>query len=360
MSSFMLTRELMKHPAFGRGAYGSGASTPLFMPVAAHESSDIVNDGAHTPVHSASIQDFEKRFKSEVVVLQSKLQELERTQGLGAGKASKEVLPPPGLMAPPPGLHLMRPAAAPTRAAPEKQWQVSVGTVGHPFSCAAACPFGGYNCPDGAKCNFCHECTMACSFQQPLEPLSIVSSFQQPLELADSAAAKPTGSIGSHGHPYTCGNACKYYKRKSGCRDGADCKDCHFCHWQRTPLLKPPAPQAAPMQEVVRQTAAPQAPEPMFDFCSPCKVEIMPRPPMMAAPGLELEGPLPAEQEEAPEHDECPSVGSIGHPFTCASACKYARKQRGCKDGKLCLCCHLCVWRRYQGPKEALPAAPRL
>jgi len=86
----MLTRELMKHPAFGRGAYGSGASTPLFMPVAAHESGDIVNDGAHTPVHTASIQDFEKRFKSEVVVLQSKLQELEKTQSRKASKEATE------------------------------------------------------------------------------------------------------------------------------------------------------------------------------------------------------------------------------------------------------------------------------
>mmetsp|Transcript_30636 Transcript_30636/g.77440 ORF Transcript_30636/g.77440 Transcript_30636/m.77440 type:complete len:393 (+) Transcript_30636:76-1254(+) len=39
-----------------------------------------------------------------------------------------------------------------------------------------------------------------------------------------------------------------------------------------------------------------------------------------------------------------PSRGSVGHPHTCALACKYARKSRGCKDGAACARCHLCKW----------------
>lgn len=38
------------------------------------------------------------------------------------------------------------------------------------------------------------------------------------------------------------------------------------------------------------------------------------------------------------------SRGSVGHPLTCAEACKYARKKRGCKDGLACSRCHLCTW----------------
>jgi len=41
-----------------------------------------------------------------------------------------------------------------------------------------------------------------------------------------------------------------------------------------------------------------------------------------------------------------PNVGSLGHPLSCAVACKYAHKARGCKDGANCTRCHLCPWRR--------------
>mmetsp|Transcript_41315 Transcript_41315/g.116954 ORF Transcript_41315/g.116954 Transcript_41315/m.116954 type:complete len:200 (+) Transcript_41315:1-600(+) len=40
--------------------------------------------------------------------------------------------------------------------------------------------------------------------------------------------------------------------------------------------------------------------------------------------------------------DECPSLGSFGHPTSCGPACKYAKKARGCKDGASCSHCHLC------------------
>mmetsp|Transcript_64242 Transcript_64242/g.199303 ORF Transcript_64242/g.199303 Transcript_64242/m.199303 type:complete len:294 (+) Transcript_64242:114-995(+) len=41
-----------------------------------------------------------------------------------------------------------------------------------------------------------------------------------------------------------------------------------------------------------------------------------------------------------------PSVGSAGHPFCCGFPCKYARKPRGCKEGKSCERCHLCHFTR--------------
>lgn len=53
-----------------------------------------------------------------------------------------------------------------------------------------------------------------------------------------------------------------------------------------------------------------------------------------------------AEAKNTPAPEMAPSRGSIGHPHSCNAACKYAGKQRGCKDGRNCDHCHLCCWRR--------------
>lgn len=103
-------------------------------------------------------------------------------------------------------------------------------------------------------------------------------------------------SYGSVGHPLECGAMCE----RENCDLGARCPDCHICRVEET--------------EKARQVA---------------------------------------EAQNAEEH--CPSVGSIGHPHTCAEACKFYPKARGCKDGALCTRCHLCRWNRYQhksGPTE--------
>ncbi|CAE8587037.1 unnamed protein product [Polarella glacialis] len=44
------------------------------------------------------------------------------------------------------------------------------------------------------------------------------------------------------------------------------------------------------------------------------------------------------------------SLGSLGHPDTCATGCKWAMKPRGCKDGSQFDHCHLCEWRRVHAP----------
>jgi len=47
------------------------------------------------------------------------------------------------------------------------------------------------------------------------------------------------------------------------------------------------------------------------------------------------------------EHCIVVSTGTVGHPQTCAGACKFImKKNRGCKDGAACTRCHLCVWRK--------------
>jgi len=41
-----------------------------------------------------------------------------------------------------------------------------------------------------------------------------------------------------------------------------------------------------------------------------------------------------------------PSVGSKGHPYFCGQVCKFAWRQRGCKDGQNCTHCHICRYTR--------------
>lgn len=57
--------------------------------------------------------------------------------------------------------------------------------------------------------------------------------------------------------------------------------------------------------------------------------------------GPEGGGPCQAPAD-APAH----SVGSMGHPHSCALPCKYARGGRACKEGATCSRCHLCPWSR--------------
>lgn len=46
------------------------------------------------------------------------------------------------------------------------------------------------------------------------------------------------------------------------------------------------------------------------------------------------------------------SLGSVGHPSSCAAACKYASKSKGCKDGANCDHCHLCKWTKTKARKK--------
>lgn len=51
--------------------------------------------------------------------------------------------------------------------------------------------------------------------------------------------------------------------------------------------------------------------------------------------------------EQQPRKDVLISKGTIGHPISCRGlGCKFAAKDRGCKEGGDCLRCHLCVWKR--------------
>eukprot|EP00931_Biecheleriopsis_adriatica_P120450 TRINITY_DN95579_c0_g1_i1.p1 TRINITY_DN95579_c0_g1~~TRINITY_DN95579_c0_g1_i1.p1 ORF type:complete len:231 (+),score=30.95 TRINITY_DN95579_c0_g1_i1:86-694(+) len=74
-------------------------------------------------------------------------------------------------------------------------------------------------------------------------------------------------------------------------------------------------------------------------------------------------GPAPMAISHPPGDLEVPrclqmwnevSRGTVGHPVSCAAACKYTRRKGGCPDGADCLKCHMCVWTR--DPLEHAPA----
>lgn len=173
---------------------------------------------------------------------------------------------------PPPGLPnvscdaltLAPPAPPPTRSSMIAS-QISVGSVGHPHSCASPCRYvkrkGG--CRDGVRCTDCHMC-----FWKRLPKAEPVVSEGQGAtkavpkapgspardclvthrRLSSSAECSATAvSIGTRGHPYCCAPPCKYVRRKTGCRDGAECLKCHECRWQRglpeKAELQPHAPE---------------------------------------------------------------------------------------------------------------------
>lgn len=214
-----------------------------------------------------------------------------------------------GLVFPPPGISPPDEHGSPV--------VTSIGSLGHPKNCGAACRYarrkGG--CRNGASCLDCHQCQWRRDHKEATE---------------DAQSAINDLSIGTKGHPNACGQACKYFRRKGGCRNGASCPDCHRCMWRRQPDEKTEGGAANADAEMVagpqRNSSAIPGIVAMSQFVDQSQVA-----PSFATPG-----------------DAYPlSVGSIGHPFSCAGeGCKYNGKSKGCKDGRLCIRCHLCEWRR--------------
>jgi len=140
--------------------------------------------------------------------------------------------------------------------------------------------------------------------------------------VGNSYLLHPSISLGSVGHPNSCGKPCKYAREKRGCTDGLQCSDCRQSqrHW---PGAGPPMQSAAgaPNSQGVR----------LAELTVSVKA-------------------FRADECDAPSvPSSFPSVGSIGHPLSCCGVgCKFKGKARGCKDGEFCVRCHLCPWRRSQ------------
>lgn len=139
---------------------------------------------------------------------------------------------------------------------------------------------------------------------------------QQVLNVQGSAPEAPAThlSLGSVGHPHSCAAACRYVKRKGGCREGVRCPNCHLCFWRR--------------DREQNQEREPDSQEP--------------------APSAEGMGPAAgAALADAGEGvATLISVGTQGHPHSCAAACRYVRRKSGCRNGAACPNCHACLWTR--------------
>lgn len=56
-----------------------------------------------------------------------------------------------------------------------------------------------------------------------------------------------------------------------------------------------------------------------------------------------------------PKHSQVPSLvsmGTVGHPVSCGTPCRYVKRKGGCRDGSACLNCHLCFWVRHQEEQQ--------
>lgn len=62
--------------------------------------------------------------------------------------------------------------------------------------------------------------------------------YGQPYSASVSGVVDPPRllSIGSRGHPTSCGPACKYAWKTRGCKEGLDCSHCHLCLWTRASM----------------------------------------------------------------------------------------------------------------------------
>jgi len=60
----------------------------------------------------------------------------------------------------------------------------------------------------------------------------------------------------------------------------------------------------------------------------------------------DMQGATISRDEPLVTTDNMMSLGCVGHPHSCAPACKFFRTLRGCKDGDQCTRCHMCRWQR--------------
>jgi len=181
-------------------------------------------------------------------------------------------------------------------------------------------------------------------------------------------------SAGSIGHPHFCAQACKHVRRKSGCRDGKNCPNCHLCRWQRTTVaLQPHAAWDRCPEEMTSQHILERA-----SLSEPMKIDLLQSENLYVEAASkshseahirqwfdDSEDAVPRlqqhqcpEQESVSRPDCCFSIGSFAHPHGCGLPCKYAGKKKGCKDGYLCTRCHVCKWNRYGQQHTDVPCSP--
>jgi hypothetical protein len=134
-------------------------------------------------------------------------------------------------------------------------------------------------------------------------------------------------SVGSIGHPHTCAIACKYFRKAWGCKRGSSCHHCHLC--SRHHLSKWRRPQHSTTDSAGNT--------------------VLIAPPKKRGSEVQMkDAQVDTEELEFINSHSLPtkSLGSVGHPYRCAPACRYTWRKGGCNHGQNCFCCHLCHWVR--------------
>jgi len=162
-------------------------------------------------------------------------------------------------------------------------------------------------------------------------------------------------SIGSVGHPNSCALPCKFFRRARGCKDGKNCPRCHVCAWRA--VYKRVVKHRDTLDKDETESAHSSTAPPSVLSNSEQGPAIDRRP--TGAHGLGLCLSAGSSSDPMKISSEPPaanwSLGSVGHPVSCAQACKYRNRKGGCRDGRQCLSCHLCQWSRTAPPKQVQP-----
>ena len=189
----------------------------------------------------------------------------------------------------------------------------------------------------------------------PPQPHSVQRPPKHPRFLPIPGMTSLVKSKGSVGHPFTCAAACRYVRRKCGCRHGSDCPLCHECVWSKT------STKDSGRREI-QAKGGDAARSPVFvsssedltdDFKRLLSTEACNLQPLLQQGSLPVgysRGSTVGMESFAPPGFEMPQAmnsGSLGHPYSCGPACKYVMKSRGCKEGDTCARCHLCHWSRF-------------
>eukprot|EP00931_Biecheleriopsis_adriatica_P022398 TRINITY_DN14404_c0_g1_i1.p1 TRINITY_DN14404_c0_g1~~TRINITY_DN14404_c0_g1_i1.p1 ORF type:complete len:517 (-),score=94.73 TRINITY_DN14404_c0_g1_i1:21-1571(-) len=345
---------------------------------------------------------------------------------------------------------------------------ISLGSIGHPSSCASACRFmkRPAGCVNSTACARCHLCTWSKATLKLEKAAKTWAGDHSKEQFPDKFV-----SLGSLGHPHHCAWPCRFIKRPAGCLGKEACPRCHLCTWSKASLKMEEAAKkslrlqaafvsAATEESVFRSradseeselkaradseeslfrtkfdkaradseeslfrtrfdkaradseeslfrtrfdseeslfriradseeslfrvradseeslfraradseesllkakadseesfinTAVGYPTEVLWDFAfTPFNMvqETLSEQDMMLASKAQAQAAaeeafkeLTSLQEQHP--DSCVSLGSIGHPHQCASACRFMKRAAGCIHGTSCARCHLCVW----------------
>eukprot|EP00435_Cladocopium_sp_Y103_P024938 s2059_g6.t1 len=234
--------------------------------------------------------------------------------------------------------------------------QVSIGTVGHPVSCATPCRYikrkGG--CRDGSACLNCHLCFWVRHQEEQhvarraqagndrnalFRPDGFDVYNVGSLEITDTDARRDEDFIArDRGAPHRMWRA---LLASVECRWMSSRKQLQEVSSLYTWSLVGSKCGGVPRREPSGREPSCREPTGPSGSSRHAVQEVFGR--RKVPGGRDTSGQSPASADE---------VGSFGHPLTCAEACKYARKPKGCKDGRYCTRCHICHWHRHPPPTQ--------